>query len=65
MYSSEDNPFPNCSIRLKPAILELLNHVTWYFSPLFLFLHFFLLCKIGKDVATQYVEGWDWIAPIR
>ncbi|KAM7473749.1 hypothetical protein LguiB_020992 [Lonicera macranthoides] len=21
--------------------------------------------EIGKDVATQYVEGWDWIAPIR
>ncbi|EEF49833.1 mannosylglycoprotein endo-beta-mannosidase [Ricinus communis] len=21
--------------------------------------------QIGKDVATQYVEGWDWIAPIR
>ncbi|KAK2390389.1 mannosylglycoprotein endo-beta-mannosidase [Trifolium repens] len=20
---------------------------------------------IGKDVATQYVQGWDWIAPIR
>lgn len=20
---------------------------------------------IGKDVATQYVEGWDWMAPIR
>lgn len=21
--------------------------------------------EIGKDVATQYVEGWDWMAPIR
>ncbi|XP_048424387.1 mannosylglycoprotein endo-beta-mannosidase [Pyrus x bretschneideri] len=21
--------------------------------------------EIGKDVATQYVEGWDWICPIR
>ncbi|OMO99177.1 Glycoside hydrolase, family 2, immunoglobulin-like beta-sandwich [Corchorus olitorius] len=21
--------------------------------------------EIGKDVATQYVEGWDWIAPVR
>ncbi|CDP15511.1 unnamed protein product [Coffea canephora] len=21
--------------------------------------------EIGKDVAAQYVEGWDWIAPIR
>ncbi|OWM85363.1 hypothetical protein CDL15_Pgr018987 [Punica granatum] len=21
--------------------------------------------EIGKDVATQYVEGWDWIIPIR
>ncbi|KAK3200263.1 hypothetical protein Dsin_023678 [Dipteronia sinensis] len=21
--------------------------------------------EIGKDVTTQYVEGWDWIAPIR
>ncbi|XP_004495730.1 mannosylglycoprotein endo-beta-mannosidase [Cicer arietinum] len=21
--------------------------------------------EIGKDVATQYVQGWDWIAPIR
>jgi len=21
--------------------------------------------QIGKDVATQYVEGWDWMAPIR
>ncbi|CAL0300089.1 unnamed protein product [Lupinus luteus] len=21
--------------------------------------------EIGKDVATQYVEGWDWVAPIR
>ncbi|XP_072979719.1 mannosylglycoprotein endo-beta-mannosidase isoform X1 [Typha angustifolia] len=21
--------------------------------------------EIGKDVATQYVEGWDWMTPIR
>ncbi|KAL3030406.1 hypothetical protein AAZX31_03G218000 [Glycine max] len=21
--------------------------------------------EIGKDVTTQYVEGWDWMAPIR
>ncbi|XP_076932383.1 mannosylglycoprotein endo-beta-mannosidase-like [Bidens hawaiensis] len=21
--------------------------------------------EIGKDVATQYVQGWDWMAPIR
>ncbi|GAV63161.1 Glyco_hydro_2 domain-containing protein/Glyco_hydro_2_C domain-containing protein/Glyco_hydro_2_N domain-containing protein [Cephalotus follicularis] len=21
--------------------------------------------EIGKDVAAQYVEGWDWVAPIR
>ncbi|MQL83054.1 hypothetical protein Taro_015519 [Colocasia esculenta] len=21
--------------------------------------------EIGKDVASQYVEGWDWMAPIR
>ncbi|KAL0005907.1 hypothetical protein SO802_013468, partial [Lithocarpus litseifolius] len=21
--------------------------------------------EIGKDVATQYVLGWDWMAPIR
>ncbi|GJN14315.1 hypothetical protein PR202_gb01124 [Eleusine coracana subsp. coracana] len=21
--------------------------------------------EIGKDVATQYVEGWDWMCPIR
>lgn len=21
--------------------------------------------EIGKDVTTQYVQGWDWIAPIR
>ncbi|KAL8159506.1 hypothetical protein V2J09_001043 [Rumex salicifolius] len=21
--------------------------------------------EIGKDVATQYVEGWDWMAPVR
>ncbi|KAI3676073.1 hypothetical protein L1987_85671 [Smallanthus sonchifolius] len=21
--------------------------------------------KIGKDVTTQYVQGWDWMAPIR
>ncbi|RLM99468.1 mannosylglycoprotein endo-beta-mannosidase [Panicum miliaceum] len=21
--------------------------------------------EIGKDVATQYVEGWDWVCPIR
>jgi mannosylglycoprotein endo-beta-mannosidase len=21
--------------------------------------------QIGKDVATQYVEGWDWMCPIR
>ncbi|GMI79321.1 hypothetical protein like AT1G09010 [Hibiscus trionum] len=21
--------------------------------------------EIGKDVAAQYVEGWDWIAPVR
>lgn len=49
MYSSEDNPFPNCSIRLKPAILELLNHVTWYFSPLFMFLQIFFYCvRLGK-----------------
>ena len=23
------------------------------------------LWQIGKDVAAQYVEGWDWICPIR
>ncbi|GFP87724.1 mannosylglycoprotein endo-beta-mannosidase [Phtheirospermum japonicum] len=23
------------------------------------------IMEIGKDVAAQYVEGWDWMAPIR
>nr|XP_029124102.1 mannosylglycoprotein endo-beta-mannosidase isoform X2 [Elaeis guineensis] len=45
------------------AILDIADSGREYYT--FWFFTTFECAMIGKDVAAQYVEGWDWMTPIR